>query len=192
MDLRQKRWMNLHERFAAGWLLQRRAEAPALAEEELQAAQEAYGPEHPAVAQSLYDLSMARAAQQRGPESDAALAKAQALLETLERRAAREPDSCQTAELALFLADRLANLGGDDVEVQARYQQALSIRKRRLGPDHPETADVIARLAEQEYLCARFAQAVPLYRDALAIYEKAGDPDRPYFSKCLEGLALCL
>ena len=53
------------------------------------------------------------------------------------------------------------------------YQRALQIKERKLGHDHPETAECMRSLAENYRILGYFDKALPLARQALAIQEKS-------------------
>jgi CHAT domain-containing protein/Tfp pilus assembly protein PilF len=58
-------------------------------------------------------------------------------------------------------------------------RQALEIREKKLGPDHPGTAAslmLVARIRDAQF---HFYQALPLYQRALKIREKALGPENP-------------
>ena len=68
---------------------------------------------------------------------------------------------------------------GKIAEALPLAQQALEIREKKLGPDHPGTAGslmLMARIQEGRFL---FYQALPLYQRALKIREKALGPEHP-------------
>ncbi|HEY6341789.1 MAG TPA: tetratricopeptide repeat protein [Bryobacteraceae bacterium] len=59
-------------------------------------------------------------------------------------------------------------------------ERASSLVVRDWGPDHPNAATSLNNLAELYRAQGGYAQAEPLYRRALAIWEKALGPDHPY------------
>ncbi len=190
MDPLSRHWEKIHGQFLAEWFEKEYPQALATASNEVQAAREAYGERHPAVLLALYDLSMAQQAATLTEPAEQTLSQAAQLLADLEGEAVRAPESPSTASLLIFLADRLWNILGDDEDqVMARYRRALTVREKHFGPDHPETADIVARLAEIDYLRGAFAAAEPQYRRALAIYEKSGELERAYALKSYQGLA---
>ena len=68
-------------------------------------------------------------------------------------------------------------------------QQALAIRVKALGPDHPDVATALNNLALLYQEQGRYAEAEPLYKRALAIDEKALGPDHPDVAALLNNLA---
>ena len=142
---------------------------------------------------ALLDVAMASEANQNTPQARQAEEEAGALSGRMEALAANQPESPLTATWLVFDADRWWNILGDDEErVLAKYRRALAIREKHFGPEHPETADVLSRLAEVDYLRGQFVHAEHPYRQALSFYEKSGDLERPYYIKTLEGLAQTL
>ncbi|MGA9753943.1 MAG: tetratricopeptide repeat protein [Desulfobaccales bacterium] len=58
-------------------------------------------------------------------------------------------------------------------------RQALEIREKKLGPDHPGTAGSLMLVGRIEDAQFRFYKALPLYQRALKIREKTLGPDNP-------------
>lgn len=95
----------------------------------------------------------------------------------------------------LLVANTLSNivlsnsqiLGASDTETLVK--QALSIREKALGPDHPDVAQSLNALADSYNEQGRYIEAEPLFRRALAIREKALGPDHRDVAESLNGLA---
>ena len=68
-------------------------------------------------------------------------------------------------------------------------RDALAIREKTLGPEHPETGRSLNNLALLLQDQGDFAGARPLYERALAIYEKALGPEHPRTAASLNDLA---
>lgn len=81
---------------------------------------------------------------------------------------------------------------GRYVEAHDQCQQALELRRRELGPDHPDVAFSLYRLGE---LANRHEhsespeQALGYFRDALAIQDKTLGPEHPELSRTLTAMA---
>ena len=58
-------------------------------------------------------------------------------------------------------------------------RQALEIRERLLGPEHPDVATSLNNLAQLYRSQGRYAEAEPLHQRALTIREKALGPEHP-------------
>ncbi len=69
------------------------------------------------------------------------------------------------------------------------YQQALAIRKKALGPEHPDVATSLNNLAALYASQGQYAKAEPLYQQALAIRKKALGPEHPDVAESLENYA---
>ncbi len=78
-------------------------------------------------------------------------------------------------ETAFYLYER-----ADYTYVEELYQQALSIRKKVLGPKHPYVADDLHHLALFYRRQGKFAEAEDLFRQALQIRELTLTPGSPY------------
>lgn len=58
-------------------------------------------------------------------------------------------------------------------EAETRYREALLIGERTLGPEHPDLIGHLVDLADLLYATHRAREAEPLYRRAMAIYDKS-------------------
>jgi len=93
-------------------------------------------------------------------------------------------------------ADNLSELASQLYQ-QGRYQEAiplaheaLQIREKQLGPDHPNFAISLNNLAELYRSLGSYSEAKPLYQQALKIIEKALGPAHPDVAISLNNLAL--
>jgi len=68
-------------------------------------------------------------------------------------------------------------------------QQALAIRERLLGTDHPAVATSLNNLASLYQDMGNYVAAEPLYQRSLDIWEKALGPDHPSVATSLNNLA---
>ncbi|MEH2162514.1 MAG: tetratricopeptide repeat protein, partial [Nostoc sp.] len=59
------------------------------------------------------------------------------------------------------------------------YLQALELRKRLLGDNHPDVAASLNNLAELYFFTGRYSEAEPLYLQAFAICEQTLGVDHP-------------
>jgi CHAT domain-containing protein/Tfp pilus assembly protein PilF len=78
---------------------------------------------------------------------------------------------------------------GKYVEATEIAKQALVIREKALGPDHPDVGQSLNNLAALYRAQGRYAEAEPLYQRGLAIIEKALGPDHPRVGATLTNLA---
>jgi tetratricopeptide (TPR) repeat protein len=68
---------------------------------------------------------------------------------------------------------------GHYTEAHPLYEQALAIRRKSLGEDHPDTAESYDRVAFNLNAQGRYAEAQPLFERALAIRRKSLGEDHP-------------
>jgi len=78
---------------------------------------------------------------------------------------------------------------GNFAEALPIAQQALEIREKKLGPDHPGTAGSLMLLANIHDAQFHFYKALPLYQRAVTIREKALGPDHPQTAASLARVA---
>jgi tetratricopeptide (TPR) repeat protein len=72
------------------------------------------------------------------------------------------------------------------------FTQTLAVRRRVLGPDHPDTVSSINNLALLLSSVGDYAEAEPLYREALAVSERVLGPEHPTTLICINNLGLLL
>jgi len=172
-----------------GYYLQRVADlggARAAFERALAIDEQAYGPDHPAVAtdvnnlggvlQDLGDLAGARAAFERALAID-------------ER--AFGPDHPNVATRVNNLGLVLQDLG-DLAGARAACERALAIDERVFGPDHPTVARDVNNLGSVLRALGDLAGARAAYERALAIDERAFGPEHPQVAICVNNLGLVL
>ena len=68
---------------------------------------------------------------------------------------------------------------GDYAKAERLYQEALEIRQKVLGPEHPDTATSLNNLAELYERMGDYAKVEPLLEEALDIYRKTLEPRIP-------------
>ncbi|HEY8021579.1 MAG TPA: tetratricopeptide repeat-containing protein kinase family protein, partial [Thermoanaerobaculia bacterium] len=141
-----------------------------------------------AVARFLEDLFKAADPRQaRGQPTDA-----RALLQRGTERLGHE-----LRDQPLLRARLLDTLGGIHTELglfdRARplLAEALAIRERLRGPDHPEVAETLVRLGRLAQLSGK-EDAVPLFRRALAVREARLGPEAPEVAATLNDLGTAL
>ncbi len=89
--------------------------------------------------------------------------------------------------------DRLARLylyQNRWTDAEPLYKQALGIREKVLGSDHPDVASSMFSLAKVYSSEGRGSEAEPLYQRGLAIAERALGPDHPLVAQGLNNLGL--
>jgi tetratricopeptide (TPR) repeat protein len=94
---------------------------------------------------------------------------------------------------ASLLLDRLARYRQGALAAyapaRALFERALAIREKALGPEHPDTANILNNLANLLRDQGDLAGARPLLERALAILEKALGPEHPSTGTSLNNLA---
>src|SRR5216117_1368107 len=83
------------------------------------------------------------------------------------RRSRRAPRS-QALALAMHNRANLLRDHGKLAQAETLYRKALALRKRSLGLDHPDVAQIMNCLANLLEESGRHAEAEPLYRQSLA------------------------
>ena len=68
---------------------------------------------------------------------------------------------------------------GEYAKAEPLYQEALRIRQKVLGPEHPDTAGSLNNLASLYQHMGEYAKAEPLYQEALRIRQKVLGPEHP-------------
>ena len=80
---------------------------------------------------------------------------------------------------------------GNFVEAEQHYRKSLDVAER-LHLSEAQRATSLASVAQSMRYQKKFTEAEPLFRQALAIREKALPPDHPRTASTLEGLGACL
>ena len=83
--------------------------------------------------------------------------------------------------------------GGVNAEAEPLLRRAVAAREQALGPEHPDLAISLHKLANVFDNMGRPAEAEPLYRRVVAVREQAFEPDHPLVAEALGclGLHLC-
>jgi tetratricopeptide (TPR) repeat protein len=112
-------------------------------------------------------------------------------------------------EFALAEAEKVRRRGGDEAmlarllnragtafrergefqKAELALREALEIRERTLGAEHPHTAASLSGLALLYKVQGEYAKALPLYERSLAIFEKALGAEHPLTAQGLNNLA---
>ncbi|WP_226595142.1 tetratricopeptide repeat protein, partial [Microseira wollei] len=74
-------------------------------------------------------------------------------------------------------------------EAEPLYLQALELRKRLLGEDHPDVATSLNNLALLYKSQGRYSEAEPLYLQALELRKRLLGEDHPDVATSLNNLA---
>ena len=79
---------------------------------------------------------------------------------------------------------------GEYAKAESLYQEALRIRQKVLGPEHPDTATSLQNLAGLYETVGDYAKAEPLLLEALRIQQKVLGPEHPDTASSLDSLAM--
>jgi len=90
-------------------------------------------------------------------------------------------------EAKLGLAHALQLQGGYK-EAKPLYEEALDIRRRTLGTDHPDVAETLNNLGAWYYSQGDYAEAKTLFKQALVIWERTLGPDHPNVKTLLNNM----
>ena len=78
---------------------------------------------------------------------------------------------------------------GEYAKAEPLYQEALRIRQKVLGPEHPLTANSLNNLALLYQAMGEYAKAEPLLQEALRIWQKVLGSEHPDTAQSLNNLA---
>lgn len=93
-------------------------------------------------------------------------------------------------------AELLANVGrylhkqAKDIEAERLHKQALAIRRKILGDDHPDVASSLKNLADVYSALRKYSDSERFHLEALAIREKAYGPEHADIAHSLNNLAI--
>jgi serine/threonine-protein kinase len=161
------------------------AEAEVMARDALERRQNAYGTSHTSVTGTLIVLGDIHLARGDAPGAAGLYRKALASWPSV-----MGDDHPDVVAARRGLAEALLGQG-DLVDARREAERALAQQHARLGPDHPAVAStllVLGAIAE----ASSPAQAEPLLRQALDIWQRALGPDHPYTARAESLLGECL
>jgi len=142
------------------------------------------GDEHPATASTMYNLAMVLNDLERLDESEALFRTALAA----QRRSAPGAETADTlADLALLLQKR-----GELAEAEAMLAEALSIRRARLGDQHPDVARTLHNLAFILKDRGDLAGSEAVMREAVEIWRELLGDEHPFLASTLVNLGVVL
>jgi CHAT domain-containing protein/tetratricopeptide (TPR) repeat protein len=153
-----------------------------------------FGREHPHFAVSLKHLARIHQAQGHFAMAESLVSQALDIERTILAKV--PPDLAGTGEdhpdlsATLDLLGELTRLQGKYSVAESLFQQALSIRARRVGEDSPGFAGILNNLAVLYRTMGDYTAAEPLMRRALAINRNTPVKDDPGLVACLNNLAV--
>jgi tetratricopeptide (TPR) repeat protein len=155
-----------------------------LLEKTIELREELFGRYHPAVATSLFNLSLLK---ETKAEYGQALSMGLRALEIWEK--SHGPEHSLTAGAAANIGTIYWKMGKFD-EAESFLVRALEVRKKVLGAESREVASNFNNLANIAHDRGQYDKAETYYKNALAIWEKSPDQDALNISHCLSNLAL--
>jgi tetratricopeptide (TPR) repeat protein len=179
-------WETLNTRVKNLYTQEKYAEALPIAEECLQTAEEAWGPNDYHVAFSLQNLAAVRSAQDDFAGAEPLAQRALKILE-----AATPPDPRRVANASNTLGS-VYRQGGKLAEAESFAQRALEIQEKALPPDDPDLGETLAGLAslyQMQFKYAKYGEMEEYYKRAIAIMEKANGPKDPHLATVLGNFA---
>jgi tetratricopeptide (TPR) repeat protein len=155
-----------------------------LLEKTIELREELFGRSHPAVAASLYNLSLLK-------EKEAKYEEAL----SLSRRASEIWGKAHGPEhpLTLKAAENIGTIYwkmGKLEEAESSLNRTLEVRRKVLGAEHRDVAGNLQDLANIASDRGQYDKAEAYYKSALAIWEKTPDQEALDISHCLSNLAL--
>ncbi len=131
----------------------------------------AFGPDHPRTLEALANLAGLEASLGELQRAESFYRK------ILKAQQAGDPASADLATTLVHLAEVLRR-GGRSAEAVPLLRRALSIREKKLGAEHPETAWVRNDLGVNLHLLGKEEEARKLLEAALTELKRAGVPPR--------------
>jgi tetratricopeptide (TPR) repeat protein len=173
------------------WLYYRAqyTETEPLSERALTIVENAFGPEHPGIVQSLNNLAVIYRDQGRYAEAEPLFERAVAIqVKALGPEHPDVADSLNNLALLYYNTDRY-HAAGRYTEAEPLFERALAIRVKALGPEHPDVAASLNDLAGLRRAQGRYTEAEALGGRALAIRVKALGSEHPDVADSLNNLA---
>jgi tetratricopeptide (TPR) repeat protein len=186
VSAQEEHWETLNTRVKNLYTRENYAEALPIAEENMQAAEEAWGPNDYRVAFSLQDLAALRSAQNDFPAAEPLARRALKILES-----ATPPDPRKVAN-ALNTLGSVYRKAGKLAEAESLAERALEIQVKALPPDDPDLGETLAGLAslyQMQFKYAKYSEMEEYYNRAIAILEKANGPTDPHLATVLGNFA---
>ena len=157
-------------------------EAIPIAEKAVEVAKRVRGPEHPETADALNNLGFLFQKIGTTPKPNRSSRKRSGSGRSSWARKSRHGASLNN------LAELYQDMG-EYAKAEPLYQEALRIRQKVLGPEHPDTATSLNNLAVLYQDMGEYAKAEPLYQEALRIRQKVLGPEHPDTATSLNNLA---
>jgi tetratricopeptide (TPR) repeat protein len=176
----------LRNQGGALWSQRRYGEAQPLFEKALALRRAVLGEDHPATAESYYNVAGNLNTQGKYAEADPSFRRA---LEV--RRQTLGEDHPDTAQAYRDLAGNLYSLGRY-AEADPAFRRALAIRRKVLGEEHSDTAESYYNLAGCLLSLGKSAESETNFRQALEYWRKARREDDPRTAEISNAMAITL
>ncbi len=163
----------------------RSAEAASLLEAAADTYRRRLGPDDPSLAGVEIDRALALRAAGEGAPAGVLLAHAVDVLR-------RHPDRGEDLATALLYVGKVRMESGDEEGAEAPLREALSIRRRLFGRDHPQVANAVDGIGELMQARGDFAAAEAAYGEALSIRRDLFPDDHMDVGVSLENLGIVL
>lgn len=160
------------------------ADALPLAQQALEAQEQALGPNHLEVAAALMQLANLQRLLGLYPQAESLYSRALGIRETA--LGLTHPDVADTLVSLASIYRALSRYPW----AEPLYNRALAIEEQHLGPDHPQLGRVLNNLANLFWEQGNYDRAEALHRRALAIREKHLGPEHPKLAVSLNNLAV--
>ena len=164
--------------------LGRTVAAETLFRDALSATEQAYGANHAATAGAMLRLANAMGARGDWSRADSLLARAAEL-------AAASNDRILLASIHLALGAAFSDTGQAD-RAMRHFGMAFQIRRELFGAGHPDTVDVVQRIALEMVEQGKFTEAESYLRSLLDLRERRFGRDHPQTADTLQELALAI
>ncbi len=145
-------------------------DARRLAERAIALKERLHGPDHPAVADSVYSAGYLRKQAGDYDAADSLYARCLSI-----REKALSPDDLAIANVMLEIAN-LRQRQGRFAEAVPAYERALAIREKQLGADHADVASVLHNMGNLRLRMGDYVQSRRHYQRALEIRRKVLGP----------------
>jgi len=160
------------------------SEAETLFRDALNATEQAYGPDSTMTAGALLRLGQVLGTGGDWARGDPLLARALQI-------ATDRNDRILVANISLAIGAALSDGGNHEAAVRV-FRSAYRVRRELFGPDHPDTVNIVRRMALEIIELGDYAQAEIHLRQIVGQREATFGPDHPQTASALQELALAI
>ena len=87
------------------------------------------------------------------------------------------------------MCTRISAAQGKYDEAEPLYKEALAIRKKVFGDEHPSVAESLNNLAGLLYSQGKINEAIPYFKETITIFKKVYGDEHPNVATALNNLA---